>query len=236
MTVVVYSFFLLATLPAKMLAERFLPQDITVQNWYGSVWNGSASDVDIQGYPLKNVAWNFNIFPLLLGKVSYDITLPYGVLTIHVRGQTLEIKNAKLDVAIDQLIEDYHLPVTDLFGLLKINLSYLAINDLVLSDAEGVIEIKDAGYAGISESAMGTYKVNVSTHNNEIIARLSGSGKVKINGEMTLYPNQKFQIKGVIKTDKSIENNMASTLLLFSKKNNQGDYVFKTSGNIPAFQ
>lgn len=235
-TAVIYLFFLLATLPAKIVAEHFLPQSVAVQDVYGSVWNGHASDVSIQGYQLKNVAWDFNIFPLLLGKASYDIKLPYGVFTINVRGQNLEIKNAELTIIVDQFIKDHQLPVADLFGLLTINLSYLAFNELILSEAEGIIEIKDAGYTSISERALGTYKIDVNTKNHKIIAHLSGSGKIKVNADMSIDPNQKFQIKAVITPDKSIEDSLASSLLLFSSKNNQGDYVFKTSGNIPAFQ
>ena len=235
--VTVFLFFLIATVPANVVAQRFLPNNIVLHDVFGSAWKGSVREVQIQEHRLQNITWDLNVLPLFIGKVSYDLTLPYGVLTVAARGRNLEITNTKLEVLIEDFIEDYHLPVSGLFGVLKVNLIFLELDNLKVSAAEGSIEIEDFGHPMLSEKAVGNYILSFSTTDEGIInTKLIGTGDINASGEAFLYADHRYQIDGLIAPVQRIENDIASTLALFSRKNNQGHYVFKASGTVPAFK
>lgn len=73
-----------ATLPAALLVDR-LPAEIRVAGPSGSVWNGAADSLVVQGTPLGALAWQLQPAALLQGQLAYriDVSRPDG----HVRGR-----------------------------------------------------------------------------------------------------------------------------------------------------
>jgi general secretion pathway protein N len=79
--VAAYSAFLVATMPARWVAERLLPpgpRSVAIQDIEGTVWTGSARALfgsHAGTFQLDRVEWRFLPSRLLQGRAAYDVTL-----------------------------------------------------------------------------------------------------------------------------------------------------------------
>ena len=104
---VVFLGVIVATLPASVLVDR-LPKDLAVDGVAGTVWNGSADSIRLQGAPLGTFTWNAEPLALLSGRLAYriEVTRPDG----FVRGRVA----ATFGGALEADGMDLSLPVTAL--------------------------------------------------------------------------------------------------------------------------
>ena len=71
---IVFVVFLIVKLPAAQVISRVqLPSEVTVHGVSGTIWNGHAASVSVQGLPIHDVNWQLAFLPLLTGTASLDV-------------------------------------------------------------------------------------------------------------------------------------------------------------------
>lgn len=69
-----YLFFLVYTLPAAHVMGRIdLGSEINLSEVSGTIWQGNASAISVNGLVVDDVDWQLSFLPLLLGKAALDI-------------------------------------------------------------------------------------------------------------------------------------------------------------------
>jgi general secretion pathway protein N len=69
-----YIFFLIYTLPSAHVLSRIdLYSGINITGVSGTVWQGNASAMSVNGLVVDDIDWELSFFPLLLGKISLDL-------------------------------------------------------------------------------------------------------------------------------------------------------------------
>lgn len=74
--IVVYLIAMVVFLPAKVVYWAPLPSNVSLTQAQGTLWQGSLGEVQVQGVSFNNVAWDWHVSDLLLGKVTVDINIP----------------------------------------------------------------------------------------------------------------------------------------------------------------
>ena len=74
--VVLYLFFLVINLPAKVvLSSISLPNNLVLSSISGSIWSGRAKNTKYSGIELGTIKWQLHPQNILLGEVSADISI-----------------------------------------------------------------------------------------------------------------------------------------------------------------
>ncbi|MCW8093278.1 type II secretion system protein N [Alteromonas sp. ASW11-130] len=65
---------MIAYLPAAQVVNRLeLPADIIISGVSGTIWEGKAQQIIVQGLPVKDVQWEISAWSLLLGRIHADV-------------------------------------------------------------------------------------------------------------------------------------------------------------------
>ena len=71
-----YLFFLIYTLPASVaLSFIKLPPKIKISSFSGTVWSGSATQLQYSGVDLGDIKWKLHPLNLIIAEISADISI-----------------------------------------------------------------------------------------------------------------------------------------------------------------
>lgn len=74
--IAIYLLALLVMLPAKLLYWLPLPENVSVSQVSGTVWQGQIGRMYLQGVPFSDVTWDMQVSALLTGNVAADVSIP----------------------------------------------------------------------------------------------------------------------------------------------------------------
>lgn len=153
---------LLAFLPAefavRMLADRLGP--VRLEGVAGTVWNGRAASVLLDGQSLGALSWQLSPWPLLQGAVDADLRLDgprYGI-DGHVRRQgdrvvlepmQLRFPAARLEPALD-------IPALSLQGDVTVEIERGELRGGYPASLAGTATWPDAAVSGAANASLGT--------------------------------------------------------------------------------
>lgn len=87
--VVVYLVTMLVMLPAKVIYWFPLPDSVRVSQVDGTLWQGTAGQVVVDGTALNNLGWDWQITSLFLGELVVDVNVPAQSNPFSVSGQLM---------------------------------------------------------------------------------------------------------------------------------------------------
>src|SRR5262245_27894656 len=70
-----YVVFVLATLPASVVLNRLGSLGVNAAAVSGTIWNGSAEVLEVQGMTVGKASWRLRVLPLFTGRLSADVRL-----------------------------------------------------------------------------------------------------------------------------------------------------------------
>ena len=82
--VLVFAVVIAATLPARVVVP-FLPTRLALRDVSGSIWEGAAAQVNLDGAPLGQLQWHLSPLEGLRARLAGDVTItrPDGHLSGH---------------------------------------------------------------------------------------------------------------------------------------------------------
>ncbi len=107
-----YCFFLISNLPAKMAISWVMPKSnsgISIVAPEGSVWSGKLASVGAKGINVNNFKWDLNLFPLLYGNLSIDFvfgdseTHGTGAINFGMNSNRIEVEDLMAQMPISFL-------------------------------------------------------------------------------------------------------------------------------------
>ena len=105
--VLVFAVVIAATLPARVVVP-FLPTRLALRDVSGSIWEGAAAQVTLDGAPLGQLQWHLSPLDGLRARLAGDVTItrPDGHLSGHLsvqRGGQIEAQGLSLDLPLNTL-------------------------------------------------------------------------------------------------------------------------------------
>ena len=196
--------FVVATLlffPARVAYQWFAPPDLIAGGLSGSVWSGSALEVNAGGVYLQNLKWKFRVADLFLGRLGYAVEARPAAgflqadVSFGVSGE-LAVRNLNASLALESLQSALQLP--GMRGSISVRFGELRISGGVPVVAEGTITVTNFVMPQIHRETLGTFHaefltrdegVAASVEDTDAIVDLAGGLTVSTDGSYAFLAN-----------------------------------------------
>lgn len=236
-TLSAYLFFLLYTLPAAQVIGRApLPQNIEVSGVSGTVWNGQAQLVIVDGMPVDNVKWQLSFLPLLWGTASLDLQGGNNrqVDDISFKGeagislfspQNFSADDFSLFLPSALVISQLPLPLpVDAGGRFRINIESL---DYAGQCAElaGTGQWLRANIQGLGEPLeLGNFDADLSCIEGDTLIRVKEPNLFGLTADARVPADLNISVKGKFKPDASLPKQVHDAAVFFGQPDADGYY------------
>ena len=127
-----YIAFLLSTFPAGAAYRWFAPDSLRMTGVAGTVWSGRAALASAEGLPLRDLRWQLDALPLLIGRMNGRIQtrLADGFAEARVRSSfagRVELRDVQLATSLSALAPV--VPIGDVRGQVTVRLERLELID-----------------------------------------------------------------------------------------------------------
>ncbi|ABG38773.1 type II secretion system protein N [Paraglaciecola sp. T6c] len=234
---IIYVVFLIAKLPAvHVIAKVQLPPDITVSGVSGTIWNGQADTVTLQGLPIRDVKWQLAFWPLLTGTAAIDVDAGNirEVDDISVKGH-VAISNGHVQGEDVQVFLPTRLVITSLplpipvnaSGRFKISLQELDYTEQcqVLTGQGLWLKAKVQGTQ--QDIELGNFEANLKCENKEVVMTINEPNSFGLSAVAHIPSDLAFRINGRFKPDENLPEEVHQAAQFFGKKDAQGYYPVK---------
>ncbi len=235
--------FLLSSPPARILASITDGTGIQLGSVSGTLWQGKARTINIQGLVLREIEWDIAPLALLVGKLSMDIRsdLPGGFANGHLAlsaGGTLSVSN--LEIAADIKPFSKALNLSSAGGEISSRIDHLEAADGWFRSLIGTVRIGNyilVPERGTQTAVTAGFEVLFDVESVGEDKSLSGTvrdigGPFEIDAELFLTPPANYELKGRIAARPGAPKNLSQDLGLLGPASPQGGYEFSLAGSL----
>lgn len=239
-----YFIFLIATIPAKPFADLINNNtQITMQGVSGTLWDGSAYSISIDNNTvIKNTDWSLTIWKILIGQVTADVSTRYLNNDINSEVGASIFGNyfandLTASIAAKDIAQLANIPLAELSGSIAINIEHAQWSQGELPKASGVINWDNAAVTVAETVLLGNVNIVLQESEQELlIADINNKGgDITITGTAQLVPEADYATDIKFTPTATANNNVAQSLGLFAKKQNNGSYILKNTGSLKQF-
>ena len=232
--------FAIVSLPASVLFGFLQSHGITAAGTQGSVWNGRAQMLQVQGTNVGAIEWDLHALALFALKLKADVTLTRaeGVAQATVSLRSIDV------ITFENL--DANLPLGALSGLAPpgwggtVNLRFaeLQLDNGWPRDANGTAEILNLSSASQASALTGSYKISFpSTTVDAGEGVIAGDlvdlgGPLQLNGELQLRPDRSYLLTGMVAARPEAPSNLANQLQILGEPDAEGRRPFSLEGTL----
>ncbi|MCY7295662.1 type II secretion system protein N [Alteromonas sp. a30] len=237
--VVFYLILVVANLPATQVINRIpLPSSISITGVNGTLWDGSADTVTVEGVQVESLHWDLSVFSLLIGKVSVDIhagnaNLPdlisfKGNVNFSLFSQTLDVQEGTLFLPTHLVLAQVPLPIpvraSGRFYLDASNITYsLKKNQCLAITANG-----GWGNAAVSGTTgmidFGQFKAQIQCVEDSIQVQVNPENVLNLDVTATLSAQGQIKANGRFKPNETLPKEVHQAASLFGRADSQGYY------------
>ena len=232
--VLVFLWGLIASFPARLAYTWFAPQSIQLVEPQGTVWNGSARQLIIQGTGVTDLSWNMAFWPLLTGDINLLLTArPGGGLlsaeTTFGSDGALQVSELRASFPVETL--QGLIPLVGVSGSINVNLDSLSIRGGRLEALRGTVLISDLKAGFISNDNLGSYLIEANSTDTGILASVEDREAVlDVAGTITLSSAGDYQFVGQIAETAATPAALRSQLAMLGTPNERGQRTFRFEG------
>ena len=239
--ILAYLAFLLATIPASMvinLAADSLP--VSIHGVSGTLWKGSASSVDTRRkLVLGNVQWSFRPWHLLLANAAVDLDAELNASPVNARlstgiGGGLSVDDLTLNLDAADVQPLIALPIGKLSGKFQLRINSASLNPGETPRIDGTVNWNRAAVTVAETANLGNIAIVISENDDApLAAQISNSGgDITLKGSFTATETGDYSLQLVMTPAATASDNLVSTLAMFSKRQQNGEFVLNNKGNL----
>ena len=227
---------LILQFPAITAINSINKNNLKVNGVNGTIWKGSASEISSNEIYLRQTKWKIAPSELLKGNLTFDIsTYPFnGQLKFNL---ILDLMNnlSATDIKgnFPNDILEIIAPFLGVSSEIDMNIKSLSLNNKGINQLEGQILLNNLVMKGISNSVLGSYKIDLYERNGEIYGSIDDvSGEVDIAATMSLTLSGKYIIDGAVSEKQNTSNQVRTILSFLGAENENGQRSFRFEGEI----
>ncbi|MCW9014199.1 MAG: type II secretion system protein N [Gammaproteobacteria bacterium] len=238
-----YVFFTLANIPAATvisLVEKNMQLPAKLYGIQGSLWNGYADSLIIQGQPrIDNLQWSINPLALLLAQVSTDIeaSLQEQKITGHLSintGAEISVSNLRAQLAAEKVQQLINMPLGELAGVFNLDIQSLEWTGRDLPITTASIQWQKARLTLAETVQLGNVEIKIAPNENKgLNASIKNKGgMISLSGTASLQDNKSYKLDLQFTPEDSASENIKQSLGMFAKRQSNGSYRFAKNGNL----
>ncbi len=233
-----FIFFLIATAPAS-LVRSFIGQDdaVILQGLKGTIWTGSASNLNYHGIDMGQLNWHISPLSLFLLRLQTQIYTENADshinLALTLSPGSLSSDSLKAQIPANWLQKISTMPFkTD--GDLLLRFVKLEMESGKLTQLKGSIAwqnaIVNSPFGAPSE--LGNLQITASTEAEDILLNITDtSGPLGIKSTIRFTPPDTIKADGTV--NKNLPQNLANFFQYFAKPDKNGRLEFHYQGKVP---
>lgn len=252
---ITFSIVLVVKMPASFVLSQVASQtqSLYFENAQGSIWTGSASQVQVKlpagvvnrrakVIHLGQVNWDLSFWALLTANVALSLDTQHSNqslktdLRLNVFSKSLELGETKFDVALPFAMTFYPVPAK-INGKAELNLQRLSLdvvdNMPIIQHVEGQLLVSQLEVAVTKPVSLGDFGVNIFSDEQGVLnatlsdvnATVAVSGKGQFNQTTKMY-SANGEVTPTPKTDKMV----VQALGFIAAKQASGSYTMNYNG------
>lgn len=238
----VYILFLLIYAPASYIVT-FLEKNVVqikVEGVTGTIWNGSAQRIIYSNsYILDDANWSICAWRLITGEACIELDAKYnnndleGEIGINVAG-TIKARNIKTSINAETLGNQLKLPLGKLSGDMLFNIEYLTWTNNTVPGTTGTIRWSNSAITFAEKVQLGAITIEIIESDDYPITTtiINKAGHIAINGYINIDNDGAYNLELKLQPDDAATSNVRKSLAMFTKKQSDGSYIAKDSGNL----
>lgn len=233
---VVFSAFLLMTLPARHMLGWLGGEQLAVQGVEGSAWRGRVLRLALNQQTLGPLVWQLQPSMLLTGRMDYRLYVQSGTGGGELRvGRSLfgthYVRNAQLSIPAADIARQLRLNFVALGGHFQTDIQELDLASDWLDALEGHIVWQDAQVLQPSRVALGNLQMQLSLRDAQIVGVLSDEGgPLELSGEILIGQDRNYRLNALVKARDGANPQLQEALQLLGNPDAQGRYTAQMSG------
>ena len=241
--VVIYIVFLVALVPAKVAVSlAAIPNNIKIANVSGSLWQGSASSVEVQGKTFDQVHWDINPWALFMGKVSADIVIGSKATPFHSKGHVsyslsgLSISNLNLGTNADFILAGQRLPFrTKAGGELTLHIAQYSQGAPLCETMAGKVLLNHVNVNNqFGNFPLGELEFALGCEQGEItLTAQEANNQIGVSGKVNIGKDNRYKVAAKLKPTPKMPEKIRNNLHYLGKPDNKGYYSIKYQGKLP---
>ncbi|MCC2617043.1 type II secretion system protein N [Aestuariibacter halophilus] len=236
--IAIYLIALLVTLPARQVLPHLpLPASVQVQGVSGTVWQGKAQQVWIDGLPIHGLEWQISPWHLLIGQArvslkagnardSEEVSLS-GPLAVPLWGEpAIEAESLELYLPTDLVIAKLPLPLpVNAGGRFKVSIDTLQYAGRC-QQLQGKGQWLNASVAGTrGPIALGNFDAQLMCDDGSVMIGVRPPNEFGLTADATVSPELQFSVIGRFKPADNLPEEVHQAAAFFGKTDAEGYYA-----------
>jgi len=237
--ILAYLSFTLAMFPAQPIVSLINDNTTaTLGGVSGSIWDGRARSIDVEGVRLSDTHWNMKAWKLLIGQAVMDIDTYLedeaisGEIGASVTG-TVFANTLNGRVSAETVTRLANIPMAQLAGMIDIAVEHISWSQGELPEVDGRLVWKDASVTVAETASLGDVSIVITQQDDSLRADVNNNGgDIELNGDAALNPEAEYQANIRFKPTASASQNLRRSLGLFAEPQGDGTFLLKNSGSL----
>jgi general secretion pathway protein N len=225
---------LIVMLPARVVHNWLSPPTLQMAGISGTVWNGRASSLLVEGLYLGNVRWQFRPLRLLTGKLAYQLQadLPGGFvesqLAAGLTGRVyIDTLNAALPIsAVRGLLNN-----DDISGDISLQLDTLELVDGLPVKALGRGGVSNLVVRALAPGAIGNFSIEFQNTDNGVTGIVEDiSGMLDVAATLQVNADRSYSLVGQVGATANATPGIEQQLRFLGSPDSRGLREFRLEG------
>jgi general secretion pathway protein N len=237
--------FVIATLPASLVASRLRPYQLGASGYSGTIWSGTANGFTWRGAMLGDLQWHLRPWALLRARIAADVSMsvPGGSVSAALAagpGGRLELADVNLDAPLETFSA---LPVASVHGWQGRAVGHfdqLRVEAGRLLDARGTLDLTGLVSPAPNHTPYGSYRfvfpdpAAVATGATPgVTAHVSDQGgSLAVEGRVTLSADRSYLLEGTVAPRGNAPESLRRALQFLGPADAAGRRPFSVSGTL----
>ncbi|MBM0105565.1 type II secretion system protein N [Steroidobacter sp. S1-65] len=232
--------FAVTTLPAAVVVSWLGSSGISAGGVSGTIWNGRAQVLQIQGANIGGVEWKLHALPLLAARISADVKVTRidGFATTKVSATptgTVSLTDLTASLPLSALPPG--VVPGGWAGTLNGKFALLTLKDGWPVEVDGTLDVVDLTGPARRPDKLGGYRVSfdpASADAEGLKGMLAdgGDGPLQINGTVELKADRSYAVDALVAARPNAPRNLVTTLEFLGPPDEQGRRNFSMAGTL----
>lgn len=230
--------FALVTLPAAVVLSWLGSSGVTAGGVSGSIWNGRAQVLQVQGAHIGSVEWKLHVLPLFTAHASADVKVTridgFATTKLSVSpAGTVRLKDLTASLPLSVLPPNV-IP-GGWAGTLNGKFTQLTLENGWPTEAGGTLDLVDLNGPARNPSKAGSYRVvfDPAAATAEMLKGLvtdAGDGPLQVSGTIELTRERIYRFNAMIAARPNAPRNLVQALEFLGPPDAEGRRQFATEG------
>lgn len=235
--------FALVQFPARLAFAWFAPPGVGGFGFAGTIWNGSARIISVDGLQLRNTEWELAVPWLLTGRLAGDFRTRWsggfaeGFASIGFGG-TVTLRDTQASVELS--LVDSLLGLPSLAGQLTADIAVLELADGWPHRFVGTGEIRSLSSPLMGEAGADLigdvgfdFDTATETESDTVTGRLRDTGgPLELDGRIRLTPPGEYELEARVRARESAPPSLRNNLNYLGPPEPDGTHEFRMAGSI----